>query len=707
MPYPAVDLGPVRTYSLARRPSRVMVDDFVRPGGVLPPFENPDSQPSELDEVAERIVQARRKCAPVIVMLGGHVVKRGLALLLIDLMERGVVTHLASNGAASIHDFEIALQGSTSEDVASSLEDGSFGMAEETGAWMNAAIHAGVAQGMGAGEALGARMDERFRFREYSLLYNAYRLGIPYTLHIAIGTDIIHQHPLADFAALGWASGQDFKIFTQAVTRLEGGVFCNFGSSVIGPEVFLKALSIARNLGNPVRVITTANFDLLPLGDYRRPLGDDQIEYYYRPRKNIINRPTSLGGRGFHITGDHKDTLPNLAARVLARLGAETLPVLNQRIAPDAIPPAHPSPARAALRSTGVRATDGGSDSFQRLARARLIEILDAIHGLKVGVIGDFTLDAYWYADMTRARLSRETPLFPRPVVRETYSPGGAANVAWNLASLGPARADAFTLLGADWRGQVLSETLERVGVSLDQALTLPNLLTPLYGKVRLENGSLSQEDARLDFVNSAALPDSAELEMLNRVAQAAPGLDVLIVADYQEGSGGLLTPRLRAALSDLALRSPRLTWVADSREHIDCFAGMVLKPNEVEAARLLPSGDAARSGESALRSVGLDLHSQAGKPVFLTRGERGCLLFEGGVLTLLPAVQVPPPVDTVGAGDTFVACLAACLGAGAAPWEAGLTATLAAAVTVRILRMTGTASPQTILDQYDEVVKA
>jgi hypothetical protein len=313
MPYPAVDLKRVRTYALGERSSRVMVGDLVRPESPLPEFVNP-----ELDEIADRIIQARQASAPVIWMIGGHVVKRGLALLIIDLMERGLVTHLASNGAASIHDFEIAFQGQTSEDVASSLADGSFGMAEETGFLMNQAIQQGIPSGMGIGEALGKWVaeHERFQYRQFSLLYHAYRLSLPYTVHVAIGTDIIHQHPSCDFAAIGWASGQDFKVFTHAVSQMENGVFCNFGSSVIGPEVFLKAVSIARNLGFPLRKITTANFDLLPLVDYREPLGEERLEYYYRPRKNIINRPTALDGKGFHITGDHLVTIPNLAHRI-------------------------------------------------------------------------------------------------------------------------------------------------------------------------------------------------------------------------------------------------------------------------------------------------------------------------------------------------------------------------------------------------------
>ncbi len=348
MPYRAVNLARVHTYPLPERQSRVALDHLIMPDAPVPAFES-----SDLDEVADRIAAARRNGRPVIWMIGGHVVKRGLAPVLIDLMERGLITHLASNGATTIHDFEIALQGSTSEDVASSLENGSFGMAEQTGAFMNRAIRSGARDGLGMGEALGRMIaeDERFKDRQYSLLYNAYRLGIPYTVHVAIGTDIIHQHPTVDFAATGWASGQDFKIFTASVCELEGGVFCNFGSAVLGPEVFLKALSIARNLGNPVRVFTTANFDLVPLGDYRRPIGDNQVDYYYRPRKNIVNRPVSLGGKGFHICGDHLQTIPNLRSRVLKQLGndfsaspepAKKLAVDPfQRVA-DAYPPAAP-----------------------------------------------------------------------------------------------------------------------------------------------------------------------------------------------------------------------------------------------------------------------------------------------------------------------------------------------------------------------------
>jgi hypothetical protein len=310
MPHDRIDLSRVKTYRLGERRNLVKLADLVRPCDPPPPYDHP-----ELYLVARAIREARRNGRPVLWMLGAHVVKSGLSLLIIDLMQRGLITHVAGNGAVSIHDFELALIGETSEDVPDSIEDGSFGMADETGRMINEAVQAGVRDGLGYGEALGRlyAADPRFEHRHASILYTAHKLGIPATIHVTIGTDIIHQHPAVDFGALGAASGLDFRTYCATVANLEGGVFCNFGSAVTGPEVFLKALSIARNLGHTVSRFTTANFDLFPLrGDYRAEVPKDDIEYYYRPRKNIVNRPVSLGGRGYHITGDHKATLPNL-----------------------------------------------------------------------------------------------------------------------------------------------------------------------------------------------------------------------------------------------------------------------------------------------------------------------------------------------------------------------------------------------------------
>jgi hypothetical protein len=243
------------------------------------------------------------------------VIKCGLSRYLIWMMEHGYITHLASNGAGSIHDFELAYLGGTSEHVPTAIEDGSFGMWEETGRWMNEALQTGAENGWGYGESLAHYVEahpDRFPYRDDCVFYRAYKMGVPATYHVGVGTDIIAQHPIADFAALGQTSGTDFAYFCHSIAQLDGGVHLNIGSAVTGAEVFLKALSIARNQGYPTFNITTANFDIIPLGDYRSDVGKDQYDYYYRPRKNVINRPTSQGGTGLYIYGLHEKTIPSL-----------------------------------------------------------------------------------------------------------------------------------------------------------------------------------------------------------------------------------------------------------------------------------------------------------------------------------------------------------------------------------------------------------
>ncbi|NMA95957.1 MAG: hypothetical protein GX974_07945 [Clostridiales bacterium] len=314
-----IDLGKIRSYPVWDRHNLVDVDNIKTPG--LDPIPNWDCP--EFDELVERVIKARLNDRPVIIFMGAHVIKSGLSRYIISMMEKGIVTHIASNGAGSIHDFELAYLGGTSEHVPTAIEDGSFGMWEETGAWMNEAIRQGYAMGYGYGKSLACYIEnnpDRFPHSDDCIVYRAYKMGIPATYHVTMGTDIIHQHALVDFAALGGSSGIDFAIFCRSISELEGGVFLNIGSAVTGAEVFLKALSIGRNQGYKIEKITTANFDIIPLGDYRGHVGDDHFHYYYRPRKNIINRPTSLGGKGFYIEGDHKDTIPNLYDRVLRGL---------------------------------------------------------------------------------------------------------------------------------------------------------------------------------------------------------------------------------------------------------------------------------------------------------------------------------------------------------------------------------------------------
>ena len=318
MQYHELDFSAIRTYSAFDRHNLVRIDTLLTPGV----HHAPAVELEDFDQLADRIIEARKNGRPVIWSQGAHVIKNCLSRYVIELMRLGIITHISGNGACSIHDFELAYLGGTSEDVPTAIEDGSFGMWEETGRWMNEALQAGAANGWGYGESLARYIDThpgRFPYRDDCILYQAWRLGVPATYHIALGTDIIHQHPIADFAAIGQTSGTDFHRMCHAVSQLDGGVYLNFGSAVIGPEVFLKALSIARNLGYPTFRITTANFDLIQLGDYRSKIGYDNPDYYYRPRKNIVNRPVSRGGMGWHFSLDHQQSIPCLYDLVLEK----------------------------------------------------------------------------------------------------------------------------------------------------------------------------------------------------------------------------------------------------------------------------------------------------------------------------------------------------------------------------------------------------
>ena len=312
----AMDFSKTKTYSAAGRHNLVTVENLRVPDASKDfLFES-----EEMDILVRKLKEAKANGQFVTCFYGAHVIKCGLSKYLIRLMEEGYISHLASNGAGSIHDFELAYLGGTSEHVPTAIEDGSFGMWEETGAWMNEAIKTGAKQGLGYGQSLAAYVGahpEKFPYRENCVFYRAYETGVPATYHVTMGTDIIHQHPSVDFAALGQASGLDFTFFCRSVSKLDpAGVHMNIGSAVTGAEVWLKALSIARNQGHMLKYITTANFDIIPLGDYKTDVGKDTYEYYYRPRKNVINRPVSLGGTGLYICGNHEQTIPTLWARL-------------------------------------------------------------------------------------------------------------------------------------------------------------------------------------------------------------------------------------------------------------------------------------------------------------------------------------------------------------------------------------------------------
>ncbi len=325
MKYRKLDISGIKTYSLSSRKSKV--DEAAAaapfaPGASFRDFF--DSLPKilaadSLRAVARSIAGAKRGGGPVILGMGAHVIKVGLSPIIIDLMERGVISALAMNGACVVHDFEMAYQGRTSEDVDAEIGEGTFGMAEETGNLVNRAIAKGAGEGLGLGASVGKMIAENpqplplspgargeiFKYSQKSLLAAAFRLDIPACVHVAIGTDIIHMHPSCDGAATGEASLRDFRQFCSVVASMEGGVYINLGSSVLLPEAFLKAVTLARNLGSPLKDITTVNMDFIQS---------------YRPNTNVVRRPTMKGGRGYSLTGHHEIMFPLLAAAVLEEL---------------------------------------------------------------------------------------------------------------------------------------------------------------------------------------------------------------------------------------------------------------------------------------------------------------------------------------------------------------------------------------------------
>lgn len=324
MPFPLFDRSKLQVLPFHERKSDIDIGVMIGLQDELRPFSHP-----ALPLLAEDLVAAKRRGAASILMYGGHVIRSGCGPHMIALMREGLLTHLATNGAGSIHDYELARFGATCESVARYISLGQFGLWRETGE-MNDIINAGVRDNLGIGEAIGRYIwEEKLPHRESSVLGMAYHLGVPVTVHVGIGCDIIHEHPNCNGAALGQASYTDFLVYTQSVCNLEGGVFMNFGSAVTGPEVFLKALAMARNVakqqGKQIIHITNGVFDIQPLGD--GPVDEappkDNPRYYFRPWKTILARSVADGGRSYYVQGEHRDTLPHLA-RIALNLERET-----------------------------------------------------------------------------------------------------------------------------------------------------------------------------------------------------------------------------------------------------------------------------------------------------------------------------------------------------------------------------------------------
>jgi len=308
-----INISKVKTYSIKTRGSKVRIKDFakkpVKKTSFLAFYRSLPSilKAKDLGAIVDAVIRARKAKKPVIFMAGAHVIKCGLNPVVIELIKKKIITCICLNGAGIIHDFEIAFQGRTSEDVGENLKDGRFGMGRETADFLNNAVKEGVSGGLGLGHAVASKIAEsKLRYKDSSLLYHAYNNKIPVCVFVAIGTDIIHQHPTFDAALTAKASMKDFYTLVEEVSRLNnGGVVLNFGSAVILPEVFLKALNLARNLGNKVKDFITANFDMI---------------YHYRPYQNVVRRPVMSGGSGYYIIGHHEIMLPLLAQAIIEKI---------------------------------------------------------------------------------------------------------------------------------------------------------------------------------------------------------------------------------------------------------------------------------------------------------------------------------------------------------------------------------------------------
>lgn len=312
MKYKEIDLSGLKTYSIKDRMSKVSIGGAALPhkrGSSFAEFISrlPDFLAAkDLRSVASAVASAHKNRRPVVLGMGGHAIKVGLSPIIIDMMQKGVITAIATNGSCIIHDFEISYVGQTSEDVASELCTGAFGMAKETGQMLNTIISEGVKNGYGIGRSVGEFIDSSgFSFRERSVFREAHVLDIPATVHVAVGSDIIHMHPEADGASTGEGSLRDFRLFASVVADLDGGVYINLGSAVVLPEVFLKAITIARNLGKKVEEFTTVNMDFIQ---------------HYRPRENVLRRPTMIKGQHFALTGHHEIMFPLLCAMIIEEL---------------------------------------------------------------------------------------------------------------------------------------------------------------------------------------------------------------------------------------------------------------------------------------------------------------------------------------------------------------------------------------------------
>lgn len=319
MPFEAFDVSRLKLRPLSDRVHDIYISANIQTCAGVERIDD-----VKFDRIAEAIQEARKADSTVLMMYGAHVIRRGNSPVMIELMKRGIVTHFATNGAGAIHDFELAMIGATCESVAKYISEGQFGLWQETGS-LNEAVNLGDTEGIGFGEAVGKYIwENHFPNREQSVLAMGYHLQVPCTVHVGFGNDIVHEHPNFDPSATGRATYRDFLIYARSVEKLQDGVFLNFGSAVTGPEVYLKALAMARNVarqeGREIHHITTAVFDMQQiLEDVSEAPPKTDPRYYFRPWKTILSRTVADGGKSYYICGDHRQTVPNLAMRLLGK----------------------------------------------------------------------------------------------------------------------------------------------------------------------------------------------------------------------------------------------------------------------------------------------------------------------------------------------------------------------------------------------------
>ena len=338
-------------------------------------------------------------------------------------------------------------------------------------------------------------------------------------------------------------------------------------------------------------------------------------------------------------------------------------------------------------------------NSSNILSESRLLDILTRINNVRIGIIGDGALDVYWEADMTRSELSRETPHFSLPVVKERYSGGGGANVATNLSVLNPASVTMITMIGKDWRGDLFIKTLKENNVNTDYLVISKDRLTPAYCKpIRRGISGIEYEDPRLDFQNYSVLTPAEEKEIISNLEKMSREVDIIAVADQL--LFGTITENVRKKLHEIS--EAGIPVVVDSRDRVGLFSGVIVKPNETEACRVIdPSINPLKITDEIIHKAAKEIHTRNNRPAIITLGSRGALWIENGIITNIPTTAEEPPIDICGAGDTFISALVCAFAAGASGTEAISIANLASGVTVKKMGITGTATREEIINKY------